>query len=229
MPFYYLLLGHLLGDFTLQTNKIAERKSGNTKWILLHAIVVTICMLLLSVPFGYLTMSLVLANGALHYFIDLCKTRMIIKNQIFALVFFLLDQLLHILIIFLISILSTRVEYFMPGNEIVKLLIVLVLVSSFSSVLTQYIIRLCFSKNSSSFYNEKEKAAGNISRLLFFLALYLSLYVDILFLIAIPVFWALVIIYYKFKLKWQMGSGYFVLRLFMDFIIPLIGFSLLQI
>ncbi|MBZ0195690.1 MAG: DUF3307 domain-containing protein, partial [Deltaproteobacteria bacterium] len=52
MAFYYLLLGHLIGDFVLQTDKIAENKGRHRKWNLLHVLVVTLCTLLFTYPFG---------------------------------------------------------------------------------------------------------------------------------------------------------------------------------
>ncbi len=73
MSFYYLLLGHLLGDFTFQTDNIAKYKSIQWKWNLLHTVIVTLSMLIFAIPFGQLAVFLVIINGILHFIIDSFK------------------------------------------------------------------------------------------------------------------------------------------------------------
>ena len=80
-----LLLGHVLGDFYLQTKGMAEKKEKNIKWVLFHCL-------------GYLIAMI------LHFIIDLSKyaylsvmTKKRKKTQVIERNIFFLDQLLHFL------------------------------------------------------------------------------------------------------------------------------------
>ncbi len=69
-----LLLGHILGDFYLQTNGIAEKKKKSIKWVLLHGLFYWVVMLLVVIPF--VSMEIVLAATAaslLHIIVDIIK------------------------------------------------------------------------------------------------------------------------------------------------------------
>ena len=104
MAFYYLLLGHLIGDFVLQTDKIAENKGRRWKWNLLHVLVVTFCILIFSYSFGSPLILVVLLNGIVHFVLDFHKKDIMGILHLSKLQGFLFDQLLHTLLLFLISL-----------------------------------------------------------------------------------------------------------------------------
>jgi uncharacterized integral membrane protein len=70
-----LLLGHLIGDFPLQTNQIYRLKNKSWLGIVLHAVVhVVITALLICQPLSVWPLFVYL--GVLHFLIDLLKLRL---------------------------------------------------------------------------------------------------------------------------------------------------------
>lgn len=227
MDFYYLLLGHLLGDFTLQTNKIAKNKSSNLKWILIHSIIVTSIMLIFALPFGLNLIILVLINGLLHFLIDFYKAKLKPKNPHIALLYFILDQTLHITIIYIISKINTDSYSVLPfSQEIILLIIAGVFVFSFSAIFIQFILRILFPSNNENFFTNNERAIGNIVRSLTFLILLFSFYFGKFILILLPIVILIIIFfYYNSWHKW-MSNKYFFTKITLDIIMAIFGFLL---
>lgn len=221
MCFDYLFLGHLLGDFTFQTDRIAANKAADWKWNLYHSIIVTFCMLIFSVPFGPLIIGLVILNGGLHFTIDYYKSKLPGKKPLCTMTYFVIDQSVHLFIIFLISSFYHGDTYSLLLNkELTDFLTMLVLISSFAAIMIQYILRLIFVSYSENFFIGNEKIAGIITRTLIFLALYSSKFIsDAIILIIIIVLIAKVIYFYR---KWYslIVPAYFYTGLLMDLIIP---------
>ena len=72
--FILLLLGHILGDFYLQTKEMAEKKEKSIKWVLLHGLCYWGTMLLIGLPFiSYEIVLVVTAASILHLAIDIAK------------------------------------------------------------------------------------------------------------------------------------------------------------
>jgi hypothetical protein len=94
-----LLLGHLIADFPLQTNRVYRLKNRHWSGILLHAIIhCAVTGLLLQDAFTYWRM--LVALGVMHFVTDWIKLRTPFKLQ---LVGFVLDQVAHILGLFLLA------------------------------------------------------------------------------------------------------------------------------
>ena len=90
-----LLLGHVLGDFYFQTDKLAAKK-GKAAGVLLHGAeyALSVCaVLLVGLPFCGRTWLLIAAASVLHLGIDFLKVRFG-KGKRYA---FVLDQGLHLL------------------------------------------------------------------------------------------------------------------------------------
>lgn len=221
MSFEYLLLGHLLGDFTFQTDKIAENKTKQWKWNLCHAIIVTICMLIFALPLGSLIIGLVIMNGILHFAIDYYKSKLHAATPVYSLAYFLADQTLHLLIIFLISSFYSGNAPSLPySRKLIDLLTIFVLISSCSSIIIKYILKAIFVFDSEEFFIGNEKNIGIITRIFIFTVLYSSKYFsDALILVIITILIAKVIYYYK---RWHlmMKPAYFYTGLLIDFLIP---------
>lgn len=224
MDFYYLLLGHLLGDFTLQTNKIAKNKNSNLKWVLIHSIIVTITMLIFALPFGLNLIILVLINGILHFLIDLYKAKLNLTNPYIALLYFILDQATHITIIYIISKINTDSYRQLPfSQDIITLILAGVLVFSFSAIFVQFILKIVFPSNNKDFFSNNERAIGNCVRLLAFLILLFSFYIEKLLLFLLPIVIIIVIfLYYKTWHKW-MTAKYFFTKISLDIMMAVIG------
>lgn len=66
---YAVLFTHFVADFMLQTDQMARGKSKSNKWLSLH-------ILAYSAPFLIFGWQYALANGASHFAIDYCTSRL---------------------------------------------------------------------------------------------------------------------------------------------------------
>lgn len=230
MSFFYLLLGHMIGDFILQTNTIAEKKLVDKKWTALHAGIVTLCMLMLSFPFGIWVVGAVFLNGVLHFYIDLCKPWLAKRYPMSALTYFLLDQMAHVLLIVFISLLADEVPEFLPMDyELIKFLLVLSFITSFSAVFNQFVLNAAFPRNNKKFFEKGEKPIGNATRIFITASLYLSYRYSPFFLVFIAL--AMLLFIYQSNIHWnswmtleQLGA-----KIAMDVAVSFAGMILLLI
>lgn len=108
--FLLLLLAHVIGDFYLQTEKMAENKTDHVRWVLIHCLVYWAAFVIAILPvfnwslvlYGFLT-------ALLHMGIDMAKYAYtsLSKKKVRALrreqYIFLTDQLLHISVLFFMA------------------------------------------------------------------------------------------------------------------------------
>lgn len=97
-------LAHLLGDFIFQPHNwtIKKRRKTITWYHLWHTIIIFAFSYTLSFDYGYLRFALLLS--AIHFLIDIFKSLLHIKTNIRGSVLFFTDQLFHIIILVVISI-----------------------------------------------------------------------------------------------------------------------------
>lgn len=117
--FTLLLLGHVLGDFYLQTNHMADRKEESIRWVFLHSIFYWVTMLVISIP--VISGQVILYGttaAATHTFIDILKYYYILKVKEKGMItpsqdrtIFVIDQLLH-----LASLLGIAYVFVLRGN-----------------------------------------------------------------------------------------------------------------
>jgi len=145
--FWRLLLAHFLTDYTLQTNKMAVWKSKSTLGVLAHASI----FLVLSVIFtwNYLGQQwwklpgwlCVLILFIIHFIEDEYRVKNIkkeLKHDNFL--FFLWDQIIHIILIFLFS---------PPTGEIIEeklvvLAVLVIFVTHFTSIVIYYLEQVIY-------------------------------------------------------------------------------------
>lgn len=223
MCFYYLLLGHLLGDFTFQTDRIAYKKVTSNKWNILHSVIVTSCMMILSFRFGFRILMLVAASGVLHFLIDYCKYKFTAKNNFQSLVCFLIDQAAHIYIIYLISLFPHK-DIPVGGLEsrILFFTLALVFTVSFCGIFIQYLLKIFF-PSYKKFFNGNEKTVGQITRFTLFIAIYASLSYSFFFAAALPLVIFIEIYYYNKYMKGWMSRAYFSAATLFNIAFPVIG------
>lgn len=71
-----LLSAHFIGDFVLQTNSTAIRKSDNWLVLLYHVMIVTACILVATTPWGIRNAILIASiNGVAHFATDAVTSR----------------------------------------------------------------------------------------------------------------------------------------------------------
>lgn len=106
-----LLLGHVLGDFYVQTNHIATKKEDSMRWVMLHSLIYSFAVLATSIVFARFDMLLAsIVVCILHGGIDVCKYYYLLykkklrkKTLLVERNVFLIDQLLHIVCIITVS------------------------------------------------------------------------------------------------------------------------------
>jgi len=122
--FILLLLGHVLGDYYIQTGKMAEKKEKSLRWVLIHCVCYWGMMLLISIPIISWEIALAATVSAiLHLLIDVIKfayTSLKIKKGKMTLTIkrnvFFVDQIVHCVCLFGITYWGIRSN--VPINQI---------------------------------------------------------------------------------------------------------------
>lgn len=95
-----MLLAHLVGDYILQWDALAQRKSREVKGVLQHGGIVTIVTVLFALPFDAAWWPWALGIGAAHTAIDAgwlwINRRYQIQSGRYPIVRLMIDQLLHL-------------------------------------------------------------------------------------------------------------------------------------
>lgn len=121
LVFVLLILGHVLGDFYFQTDKMVEDKEGYSKALIAHGIEYMLCMgviLFAGIEKAQSLFSMWLSTGVIHWIIDACKKSMAsvswMKKRLFV-----LDQLLHfatLVIVWRIWGIDLKVQWFVQQD-----------------------------------------------------------------------------------------------------------------
>ncbi len=101
--FLRLLAGHMLGDFVLQTGRIAEMKQVGWRGLFYHVILVVAAttLFLFTMPDFPIVLLVV---GIAHLGIDSIRTFMVDPPRGFRLLYFAIDQTLHVLVLWGIAL-----------------------------------------------------------------------------------------------------------------------------
>ncbi|WP_448375233.1 DUF3307 domain-containing protein [Fervidobacterium sp.] len=137
--FPYLFLGHLFGDYVLQTNYIAAKKSKNMKVLFLHIFLVFLSQLffLIGKNFGVFSIFIIFALSFVHLSIDLlkfyCKKRFCMTWY-----YYLIDQSMHITSLLLTGLFLKPLQPIFP-RTLVVILSVMIFNGYFVSILSHLI------------------------------------------------------------------------------------------
>lgn len=109
------LIGHVLGDFYLQSNELAVNKNKSSSKLIEHGLIYLFSIAISLLPvFGFSFIKWVVLVSIIHFLIDAGMThlhqeqRLIEKKQI---TLYLVDQSVHLVTIFAVTVLlSSRVE-----------------------------------------------------------------------------------------------------------------------
>ncbi len=104
MPTLYLILAHLLADFTLQTDKLIRWKQKSLMGVAVHVGIFFALTLIFLLPFlqFFVTWLLLFLLSCSHFCLDSWKIKMQ-KKEYNAKQLFILDQCLHIFFIFVVG------------------------------------------------------------------------------------------------------------------------------
>ena len=93
-----MLISHFLGDYYLQTNKMAVSKADKPKDLLLHTVIhLVLGVTLVYITYGSDLLIIPLAVSAVHMVIDFIKGKLNLKYKNAAFKIYAVDQLLHII------------------------------------------------------------------------------------------------------------------------------------
>ena len=96
------LIGHLLGDFYLQSDSLAKNKTKSNISLLKHSGIYLLSMILVIIPiWNWYSLGISLILSSVHAIVDFLK-KFYSKNNEENISLFLLDQSIHILTIFLV-------------------------------------------------------------------------------------------------------------------------------
>lgn len=95
------VLGHVLGDFYLQTENVAKKKDLELDWVIIHGLSYAGAMFVVAVPFMSTELFVAIVGAAaIHFIIDVLKYEFIRrkkdKTKLLERNIFVLDQILHI-------------------------------------------------------------------------------------------------------------------------------------
>lgn len=141
---------------------------------------------------------------------------------------FLIDQLLHMSLLYLISLtaIPDTTSFMMQDPQTIKLLMMLVLVTSFAAVLNQFLLGAAFPRTGGKFFEQGEKKIGILTRLLITIALYFSISLSPVFLLLLPVTAIMLIFVYKSGLTSRMSAKQLGFKIALDIAVSMTGICL---
>lgn len=175
MIFWQLLLAHLIGDFPLQFNEIFKLKVKSKWGVLLHCAIVVMISVLFLVPY-VLTMRMwcgIIILICSHFIIDWTRVIFSKKANLDNLWMFLLDQSLHIFMVWLVSliiispplpILPESINSIIENKQIILTLIGFITGGYFGAIVIHYLKKM-FIKGYTS-QSLSTKRYGIVERLL---------------------------------------------------------------
>ena len=118
-----MFLAHIIGDFVLQWDTLAQWKGRAYQGVMAHCLVVFIVTWLFSLPFGTAFWPWVLFIGLSHLLIDLSQLFLvrqfpILQTRYYAFSRFMLDQVLHVTVVLAALIGSGYLHLESAGPEI---------------------------------------------------------------------------------------------------------------
>jgi hypothetical protein len=180
-----ITLVHLLGDFMLQPDKWIENKNRKTyksKYLYYH-VFIHFVLLLLVLQFDFKYWLALILIPISHYLIDLGK--LLLKNKIETRRLFLLDQLLHFLVIYWVAKIyyAIQIDFSLIFSEkIILLLTAFITISYVASVVIRIMISKWKQENETT--NTAGKYIGMMERILVFVFIVLNHWEGVGFLLA---------------------------------------------
>lgn len=115
-----LLIGHMLGDYYLQSDNMAIKKELSFGVLLLHGVLYTLAMLVAILPvysFEVLIYTLIIA--AIHFVIDVFKYILVVDDK-YESKMFIIDQLLHLITIFSVLFFMKYTKVHVDAHKLVS-------------------------------------------------------------------------------------------------------------
>lgn len=157
--FLIFLLAHFTGDFVFQTNKIARIKSLNERGLIIHTGIMFVVQTLFLSIFGSDGLLVGALGSLVHFFIDHAKN---LLNRYFTnlqFILFVLDQALHICLIWLLTILlapeSDKLINYLIYIRLLTGIIILVYISTIAAKMLVRDLNPCLGRE--TFFKKHER------------------------------------------------------------------------
>lgn len=201
--FQILLFAHLLGDFVFQTNKIAYLKSHSKLGVYYHGAIVLVSNVLVLFLCNIRLMLLPLLISISHLIIDKIKNRFQSTFKGKESLLFLIDQLLHIIVLKLaVKVFSMLPSYVMLQVDLI-LLSKIIILSYVSTVFCVLIIKDLYpSEKKNEFFRSGERLIEMFFSILLFIIITSKYKMSWIFVIGISlVFFMIERNYLKYEAK----------------------------
>lgn len=129
MEFVYLLILHIFGDFIFQSDKTAVKKNESRKYFIIHSLLYALPFLTIIIVSDSFLISIIefLFIAFSHAIVDLIRIKISEKfEKINKVVSFIIDQFIHIIIIYSMSEMIYFKEVFIKYVEYKNLYIIMV-------------------------------------------------------------------------------------------------------
>ena len=129
MEFVYLLILHIFGDFIFQSDKTAVKKNESRKYFIIHSLLYALPFLTIIIVSDSFLISIIafLIITLTHAIVDLIRIKISEKfEKINKVVSFIIDQLIHIIIIYSMSLMICFNQVFIKYVEYKNLYIIMV-------------------------------------------------------------------------------------------------------
>ncbi|RAK04163.1 uncharacterized protein DUF3307 [Halanaerobium saccharolyticum] len=196
MLYSLLILAHILSDFTFQSENTSKNKRKSNFTLLKHGIIVFVISYILTIYYFSLSyFFMILFLSLLHIAVDYIKVRLTDKLSNYSLELIISDQLLHLLVIFIITPFFNPVSnpellaFFKELTNIypalaslteakISFLLITLTVIIFNFKAATILVRETLSKYKSNITREGDKgeAIGNLERLLIIVFIFFEYY-----------------------------------------------------
>jgi hypothetical protein len=168
----FFVLAHLIGDYALQTDKIAKIKSEGVKGVAVHTFLVCLAQLMLLSIFGVRGVAAALLGAGIHFMIDCLKLFVGKRFKNIELPYYFFDQGLHLIVIILLTMV------FAPEKSVVGsyvkyagLLVGLILILFTATVTAKNVVRNFFpDMKTRRFFESRERGIDALAGVLLYVA-----------------------------------------------------------
>ncbi len=185
------LLAHFFGDFVFQTNKIARMKEENLRGVLYHSSIVLLFQVVFLSVYGIRGILAGVLSAITHVAFDAVKLVLGKKIRKITLLYFFVDQCLHIAVILLLTD-AFHPAFTLPSTVsfLVKCALFLIIFTYITTILCKMLLRDCFvSIRSTAFFWKRERIQDGLFSVLVFLGTALQALPPLLvMLLAIPTY-----------------------------------------
>lgn len=188
-----LLLGHVIGDFYMQTAKIAEKKEKSFLWVLWHCLLYGIAILIVGLPVVSLDIVILVSMATIsHAVIDIVKYLLVRKKKKVSKHVFFVDQILHLICVTILSYVWTIYQIPLREMPVVsewfqivgvsevlvgKWILGLLIINKPANICIQHLIGHYKPKSKDNQFkadNNAGRAIGAVERIVMFILLYLN-------------------------------------------------------